>query len=60
MNFFLCAADELKLDFDKLVAIGGVGCTARIPVYLNAEALHGIHGRTLPWATGIKLHNPEL
>ena len=60
MNFFLCAADGIKLDFDKFVAIGGVGCTARIPVYLNAEALHGIHGRTLPWATGIKLHNPEL
>ena len=60
LNFFLSAADEIKLDFDKLVAIGGVGCTARIPVYLSAETLHGIHGRTLPWATGIKLHNPEL
>jgi len=60
MNFFLRAADEIDLDFDKLVAIGGVGCTARIPVYLNAEALHGIHGRTLPWTTGIKLHNPDL
>lgn len=60
MNFFLNAASAIKLDFDKLVAIGGVGCTARIPMYLNAEALHGVHGRTLPWATGIKLHNPEL
>ncbi len=60
LNFFLRAADELKLDFDKLVGIGGVGCTARIPVFMNVEALHGIHGRTLPWATGIKLHNPEL
>jgi len=60
LNFFVQAADELSLDFDKLVAIGGVGCAARIPVYLHAEALHGVHGRTLPWATGIKLHNPEL
>jgi len=60
LNYFLRAADEIKLDFDKLVAIGGVGCAARIPVYLDAEALHGIHGRTLPWATGIKLYNPEL
>jgi 2-oxoglutarate ferredoxin oxidoreductase subunit beta len=60
LNFFVRAADELKLDFDKLVGIGGVGCTARIPVFLDIEALHGIHGRTLPWATGIKLHNPEL
>jgi 2-oxoglutarate ferredoxin oxidoreductase subunit beta len=60
MNFFLRAADEVELDFDNLVAIGGVGCAARIPAYLNAEGLHGIHGRTLPWATGIKLHRPDL
>lgn len=60
LSYFVQAADEVGLDFDKLVAIGGVGCAARIPVYLHAEALHGIHGRTLPWATGIKLHNPEL
>ncbi|OPX33149.1 MAG: hypothetical protein B1H11_13065 [Desulfobacteraceae bacterium 4484_190.1] len=60
MNFFLRAADEINLDFDRLVAIGGVGCAARIPVYIHADALHGIHGRTLPWATGIKLHNPDL
>jgi 2-oxoglutarate ferredoxin oxidoreductase subunit beta len=60
LNFFLRAADEMNLDMDKLVAIGGVGCTARVPVYIKAEALHGVHGRTLPWATGIKLHNPEL
>ena len=60
LNFFVRAADEIKLDFDSLVAIGGVGCAARIPIYLNAEVLHGVHGRTLPWATGIKLHNPAL
>jgi 2-oxoglutarate ferredoxin oxidoreductase subunit beta len=60
LNYFVQAADEIGLDFDRLVAIGGVGCAARIPVYLHAEALHGVHGRTLPWATGIKLHNPEL
>lgn len=60
LNFFVRAADEIDLDFDNLVAIGGVGCAARIPVYLHAEALHGVHGRTLPWATGIKLHNPRL
>ncbi len=60
LNFFIQAADEINLDFDRLVAIGGVGCTARIPLYINADGLHGIHGRTLPWATGIKLHNPDL
>jgi 2-oxoglutarate ferredoxin oxidoreductase subunit beta len=60
LNYFIQAADELELDFDNLVAIGGVGCAARVPVYLHADSLHGVHGRTLPWATGIKLHKPEL
>jgi 2-oxoglutarate ferredoxin oxidoreductase subunit beta len=60
LNFFLKAANDIQLDFDQLVAIGGVGCTARVPVYIRAESLHGVHGRTLPWATGIKLHNPDL
>lgn len=60
LNFFVQAADAIQLDFDQLVTIGGVGCTARIPVYLDTDTMHGIHGRTLPWATGIKLHNPAL
>jgi len=60
MNFFLQAVDETGLDLDRFVAIGGVGCSARIPVYLDTDAMHGIHGRTLPMATGIKLHNPDL
>ncbi len=60
LNFFLKAADDLHLDFDQLVTIGGVGCTARIPVYMRTETLHGVHGRTLAWATGIKLTNPDL
>jgi 2-oxoglutarate ferredoxin oxidoreductase subunit beta len=60
LNYFLYAIDELGLDPDKIVTIGGVGCTARIPAYLNTDAIHGIHGRTLGFATGVKLANPEL
>ncbi len=58
-NYFLRAVDELGLDLEKMVTIGGVGCTARIPVYMKTDTLHGIHGRTLAWASGIKLHKPE-
>jgi len=60
LNLFTQAADELQLDWDRLLGIGGVGCAARIPVYLDIDAMHGIHGRTLAWATGAKLANPEL
>jgi len=60
MDALLFAIDELKLDTRKMVAIGGVGCSSRIPAYLDMYAIHGIHGRTLAYATGVKLVKPEL
>jgi len=60
LNYFLKAVDDLELDFEKIITIGGVGCTARIPVYLNTDSFHGVHGRTLAWATGIKTYQPDL
>ncbi|MEA4811705.1 MAG: thiamine pyrophosphate-dependent enzyme [Anaerolineaceae bacterium] len=60
MNYFVRAMDELQIPMSSIMGIGGVGCTARIPVYLKLDAMHGIHGRTLAWATGIKLMQPDL
>jgi len=60
LNALLYAIDELKLDTNKMVAIGGVGCSSRIPAYLDMYAIHGIHGRNLAYATGVKLAKPEL
>jgi len=60
LNYFLKAVDELKMNLDKIITIGGVGCTARIPVYLATDSFHGVHGRTLAWATGVKLNRPDL
>lgn len=60
LNCLLFAIDELKLDTSQMVAIGGVGCSSRIPAYLDMYAIHGIHGRNLAYATGVKLAKPEL
>lgn len=60
LNCLIYAVKELDLDMDKVVTIGGVGCTSRIPAYFNTDAIHGIHGRNLAFATGVKLANPEL
>ncbi len=60
LNYFLRACDELDMQPQDMTCIGGVGCAARIPIYLDTDALHGIHGRTLPWATGIKMVRPEM
>jgi len=60
LNYFTQAADALDIDPQHMLTIGGVGCTARIPVYLKSDTFHGVHGRTLAWATGVKLMRPEL
>ncbi|MCS7125021.1 MAG: thiamine pyrophosphate-dependent enzyme [Candidatus Bathyarchaeota archaeon] len=57
----LRAIDELKLDMDKIVFASGIGCSSWIPSPLfNADVLHTTHGRSLAFATGVKLSNPEL
>ena len=60
LNYFTQALDALELNPENMLTIGGVGCTARIPVYLKSDTFHGIHGRTLAWATGVRLTQPEL
>ena len=59
LGSFLRGVDELKIDIDRMATVAGVGCSARIPVYIKTDTLHGVHGRTLAWATGIKLHSPD-
>jgi 2-oxoglutarate ferredoxin oxidoreductase subunit beta len=45
---------------DQTMFVSGIGCSSRFPHYLKTYGFHGIHGRALPVATGIKLHRPEL
>ncbi len=47
-------------DQDKTVVVSGIGCSGRASGYLNFDTLHVTHGRAIPFATGIKLANPEL
>ena len=44
----------------SLAVISGIGCSGRISGYINAYGFHGIHGRALPIAQGVKLANREL
>lgn len=60
LNYFCQALDNAGMRPEDMVAIGGVGCTARIPIYLRSDSFHGVHGRTLAWATGVKLCRPEI
>ena len=44
---------------DKFAFVSGIGCSSWIPVMINADVLHSLHGRALPVATGLKLAMPE-
>ncbi|MBC8478517.1 2-oxoacid:ferredoxin oxidoreductase subunit beta [bacterium] len=60
LNHTLRAVDELKLDMDKSVFVSGIGCSSRLPGYIDGNGLHTTHGRAIAFATGVKLANPEL
>jgi 2-oxoglutarate ferredoxin oxidoreductase subunit beta len=45
---------------DRHVVVSGIGCTSRIPGYLNLDTYHTTHGRAIAFATGIKIANPDL
>ena len=54
----LLATEQLKPE--QTVFVSGIGCSSRFPHYVKTYGFHGLHGRALPVATGVKLHRPEL
>ncbi|MDI6807672.1 MAG: 2-oxoacid:ferredoxin oxidoreductase subunit beta [Candidatus Eisenbacteria bacterium] len=60
MGAFLRAVNSLGIDRNKIVVVSGIGCTSRMPVYLDFCGLHTTHGRAIAFATGIKFAKPEL
>lgn len=51
---------ELGVPKEKYVFVSGIGCSSRIPYYMNTYGFHGIHGRAAAIATGVKIANPDL
>ena len=54
------AIADLDLDPKKIAVVSGIGCTGRVAGYVNLDSFHTTHGRAIPFATGLKLANPEL
>ncbi len=50
---------HLKLSHENITIASGIGCSSRFPAFVKTYGIHGIHGRALPLATGIKLGRPE-
>jgi len=60
LNYVIRAIDQLNIPQDNLVFVSGIGCSSRLPAYLEAYGIHTTHGRAIAYATGIKVTNPEL
>ncbi|MCM3161314.1 2-oxoacid:ferredoxin oxidoreductase subunit beta [Metabacillus litoralis] len=54
------AAANVGLTPEELAVVSGIGCSGRISGYINSYGFHGIHGRSLPIAQGVKMANKDL
>jgi 2-oxoglutarate ferredoxin oxidoreductase subunit beta len=54
------AVDGLQLDKNDVAMVSGIGCTGRMPVYVDFNTMHTTHGRALAFATGLKMVRPEM
>lgn len=54
------AFKELEIASHNRVVVSGVGCSGKASQYVDGYAAETLHGRAVPFATGVKLANPEL
>jgi len=64
-NFLIMAAiknaiKELNIPKHKIVVVTGIGCSSKMSQYIESYGVETLHGRSLPFAVGIKLANPDL
>lgn len=60
LNAVQMALAEMNVDPSNVVIVSGIGCSGKIPHFVKTYGVHTLHGRSLPFATGIKLANPNL
>lgn len=60
MGALIRAIENLGLDHNQVALVAGIGCTARMPVYMDFNTLHTTHGRALAFATGLKIARPDM
>ncbi|WP_419769489.1 MAG: 2-oxoglutarate ferredoxin oxidoreductase subunit beta [Candidatus Marinarcus sp.] len=53
------AIEKLEWKMDDVCVVSGIGCSGRFSSYINCNTVHTTHGRTIAYATGIKLANPD-
>ncbi len=54
------AFQNMELSAEKIVMVSDIGCSGLFDTFFNTHAMHGLHGRALTYATGLKLARPDL
>ncbi len=54
------ALASLQLRPEQVAVVSGIGCSSRIPAYTSCYGFHGVHGRSLAAATGLKVARPDM
>ena len=60
VEHLLSAFAGLGIDKDDTVLVSGIGCSSRLPAYVDSYGFHGVHGRGLAIAQGLKVARPDL
>ena len=60
LGCFIHGLERAGVPMDRRVLVSGIGCSSRVVYYAKTDAYHTTHGRAIPFATGVKLTNPEL
>ena len=60
IHSYVHAINESGVDADRHVCVSGIGCSGRVAGYVNVDSYHTTHGRALPFALGLAVHNPDL
>ena len=60
LKAMLRAIGKIGLSKDEIVMVSGIGCSSRLPGYVDFNTLHTTHGRAIAFATGVKMAKPEL
>jgi 2-oxoglutarate ferredoxin oxidoreductase subunit beta len=59
LKAFIRAIDKMGVNQDDVCVVSGIGCSGRFSSYVDFNTVHTTHGRTVAYATGVKLANPD-
>ena len=59
LKAFIRAIDKMGVSQDDVCVVSGIGCSGRFSSYVDFNTVHTTHGRTVAFATGVKLANPD-